>query len=234
MRTIVRTAVPLVLVSGLLSGCAGLVQSDWPACAGVGGVVGAGLGAIESAEWAAGGFGIGALTGAAYCWVHGDADGDGVVNKEDDCPKTPRGTAVDEHGCPLPAPVAPAPEPQPMTEAPAPVRVELDVKFDFDKAVVKEGSKADIKAVADFMNEYPRTTTTVEGHTDSVGTDAYNQRLSERRAKAVREVLVNEYGVAGDRVDAVGYGESRPVADNATAEGRAINRRVEAAVEAQP
>ena len=228
---IVRTALPLALVSGLLSGCAGLVQSDWPPCAAVGGVVGAGLGAIESASWAGAGLGVGAITGAAYCWVHGDADGDGVVNKEDKCPDTPRGTKVDERGCPLPVAAPPAPEP--MTEAPAPVRVELDVKFDFDKSVVKEGSKADIKAVADFMSQYPQTTTTVEGHTDSVGTDAYNQRLSERRANAVREVLVNEYGVAGDRVDSVGYGESRPVADNATAEGRAINRRVEAEVEAR-
>jgi len=230
---IVRTAVPLVLASGLLSGCAGLVQSDWPPCAAVGGVVGAGLGAIESASWAAGGLGIGALTGAAYCWVHGDADGDGVVNKEDKCPDTPKGTQVDERGCPLPVAAAPAPEPEPMPEAAAPVRVELDVKFDFDKSVVKEGSKADIKAVADFMSEYPQTTTTVEGHTDSVGPDAYNQRLSERRANAVRDVMVNEYGVSADRVDAVGYGESRPVADNANAEGRAINRRVEAAVEAK-
>ena len=230
---IARTAVPLVLASGLLSGCAGLVQSDWPPCAAVGGLVGAGLGAIESASWAAGGLGIGALTGAAYCWVHGDADGDGVVNKMDKCPDTPKGTQVDERGCPLPVPVAAAAEPEPMPEAMAPVRVELDVKFDFDKSVVKEGSKADIKAVADFMSAYPQTNTTVEGHTDSVGPDAYNQRLSERRASAVREVLVNEYGVSADRVDAVGYGESRPVADNANAEGRAINRRVEAAVEAQ-
>lgn len=228
---IVRTAVPMVLASGLLSGCAGLVQSDWPACAGVGGLVGAGLGAIESAEWAAGGFGIGALTGAAYCWVHGDADGDGVVNKEDKCPDTPKGTQVDERGCPLPVAAAPAPEPMP--EAAAPVRVEMDVKFDFNKAEVKEGSKADIKAVADFMSQYPQTTATVEGHTDSVGPDAYNQRLSERRADAVRDVLVNEYGVGADRVDAVGYGESRPVADNANAEGRAVNRRVEAEVEAR-
>lgn len=83
------------------------------------------------------------------------------------------------------------------------------------------------------MKQYPQTNTTVEGHTDSVGTDAYNQKLSERRANAVRDVLVNEYGVQGSRVDSVGYGESRPVADNATESGRAINRRVEAEVEAQ-
>ncbi|GGK06011.1 OmpA family protein [Pseudomonas matsuisoli] len=130
---------------------------------------------------------------------------------------------------PAPAP-APAPEPEPAPEV---VRVELDVKFDFDRAQVKQESYADIQNLADFMNQYPQTSTTVEGHTDSVGTDAYNQRLSERRANAVRDVLVNQYGVQNNRVSSVGYGESRPVADNATEEGRAINRRVEAEVEAQ-
>ncbi|HYQ37507.1 MAG TPA: OmpA family protein [Pseudomonas sp.] len=138
-----------------------------------------------------------------------------------------------------PAP-APAPAPAPVAEAPAPVeaapevvRVELDVKFDFNKAQVKPSSYGDIKNLADFMKQYPQTTTTVEGHTDSVGTDAYNQKLSERRAAAVRDVLVKQYGVSSGRVSSVGYGESRPVADNATEAGRAVNRRVEAAVEAQ-
>jgi len=138
---------------------------------------------------------------------------------------------------PAPAPIAVAPveEPAPVAEEPVPevVRVELDVKFDFDKAKVKEESYADIQSLAEFMNQYPQTSTTVEGHTDSVGTDAYNQKLSERRAAAVRDVLVNQYGVADARVSSVGYGESRPVADNATDAGRAVNRRVEAEVEAQ-
>ncbi|QLC72548.1 OmpA family protein [Pseudomonas sp. LPB0260] len=137
---------------------------------------------------------------------------------------------------PAPAPVAmvePTPAPVQAEEPMEMVRVELDVKFDFDKDRVKEESYSDIKNLADFMNQYPQTRTTVEGHTDSVGTDAYNQKLSERRANAVRQVLVNQYGVSGERVNAVGYGESRPVADNASDAGRAINRRVEAEVEAQ-
>jgi OmpA-OmpF porin, OOP family len=135
---------------------------------------------------------------------------------------------------PAPAP-APAPVAEPAPEAPVAevVRVELDVKFDFDKSVVKPNSYADIKNLADFMNQYPQTTTVVEGHTDSVGPDAYNQKLSERRASAVKQVLVNQYGVGANRVQSVGYGESRPVADNATEAGRAVNRRVEASVEAQ-
>ena len=130
---------------------------------------------------------------------------------------------------PAPAP-APAPEPEPTPEV---VRVELDVKFDFDRAQVKSESYADIQNLADFMRQYPQTSTTVEGHTDSIGTEAYNQRLSERRANAVRDVLVNQYGVESNRVSSVGYGESRPVADNSTEQGRAVNRRVEAEVEAQ-
>ena len=139
---------------------------------------------------------------------------------------------------PVAAPVA---EPTPVEpvvyeeveEVAEAVRVELDVKFDFDKADVKQDSYSDIENLAEFMKQYPQTATTVEGHTDSTGNAAYNQKLSERRAAAVRDTLVNQYGVEADRVNAVGYGKDRPVADNATSEGRAINRRVEASVEAQ-
>ncbi|AMR66511.1 OmpA family protein [Aquipseudomonas alcaligenes] len=206
--SITRKAVPLILASGLLTGCAGIQKTDWPTCAAVGGVTGAALGAIESSEWAGGGALVGAGMAAAYCWVHGAEEQVAVVEE----------TVVEEV----------------VAEPAEPVRVELDVKFDFDKTAVKPESQGDIKALADFMSQYPSTTTVVEGHTDSVGTDAYNQGLSERRANAVRDVLVNQYGVGGDRVSSVGYGETRPVADNATSEGRAINRRVEAEVEARP
>ncbi|MGA9700582.1 OmpA family protein [Pseudomonas sp.] len=138
-------------------------------------------------------------------------------------------------GAVAPAPTpAPAPEPTPEPEAPVAqvVRVELDVKFDFDKSVVKPNSYGDVKNLADFMAQYPATNVEVAGHTDSVGPDAYNQKLSQRRADAVKQVLVKD-GVAPSRITAVGYGESRPVADNATEAGRAVNRRVEASVEAQ-
>ena len=139
---------------------------------------------------------------------------------------------------PVAAPVA---EPTPVEpvvyeeveEVAEAVRVVLDVKFDFDKADVKQDSYSDIENLAEFMKQYPQTATTVEGHTDSVGNATYNQKLSERRAAAVRDTLVNQFGVEADRVNAVGYGKDRPVADNATSEGRAINRRVEASVEAQ-
>ncbi|GGJ07154.1 OmpA family protein [Halopseudomonas pertucinogena] len=129
---------------------------------------------------------------------------------------------------PAPAP-APAPEPAPEMQS---VRVELDVKFDFDRDTIRPEFRQDIQSLAEFMKTYPSVTTTVEGHTDSVGTDAYNQDLSERRANSVRQALIDE-GVESSRVNAVGYGESRPIADNSTDDGRAMNRRVEAEVETQ-
>ncbi len=211
-----RTAVPVIFMTTVLAGCAGVQKQDWPTCAAVGGVGGAALGAIESSVYAGWGAVIGGGMAAAYCWVHGE-DGQETL-------------AVVETVEVEPVPMA-EPEPEPVAE---PVRVELDVKFDFDRAQVRSESYSDIQNLADFMKQYPQTSTVVEGHTDSVGTDAYNQRLSERRANAVRDVLVNQYGVEANRVNSVGYGESRPVADNATEEGRAINRRVEAEVEARP
>lgn len=150
--------------------------------------------------------------------VCNDEDNDGVCDNADKCPGTEANVTVDADGCPA------------VAEA---VRVQLDVKFDFDKSVVKQDSYAEIKSVAEFMNQYPQTTTTVQGYTDSVGSEAYNQQLSQRRADAVRQIMVNEYGIAGDRISAAGEGENDPVASNDTAEGRALNRRVEASVEAQ-
>lgn len=245
MRTsLLRVGVPLLLVSSVLSGCvttsstgdAPLNQGNWPLCSAIGGLAGGGLGAIESSTWAAGGAVAGAVIGTLICYAQdGDEDGDGVFDRRDRCPGTPANTPVHHNGCPLEeyasSPVVMEPEPMELAE---PIRVELDVKFDFDKSVVKEGSQADIKSLADFMKQYPQTATTVEGHTDYIGTDAYNQGLSERRANAVRDVLVNQHGIESSRVSSVGYGESRPVADNATSAGRAINRRVEAEVEVQP
>ena len=208
-----RTAVPVIVMTTFLAGCAGVQKQDWPTCAAVGGVSGAALGAIESSTYAGWGALIGGGVAAAYCWANGTEE---------------QTVAVVETVEPIPTTDV---EPEPVAEA---VRVELDVKFDFDRAEVKSGSYDDIRNLADFMKEYGQTSTVVEGHTDSVGTDAYNQRLSERRANAVRDVLVNQHGLDSSRIEAVGYGESRPVADNATEEGRAINRRVEAEVEARP
>ena len=85
-----------------------------------------------------------------------------------------------------------------------------------------------------FMKQYPNTVVTIEGHTDSRGQNDYNQALSQRRVNAVKEILVNEFGVAPNRISTLGYGESQPRASNDTAAGRRLNRRVIAVVEEQP
>ncbi len=112
------------------------------------------------------------------------------------------------------------------------VRINLDVKFDFDRSVVKSEFYPEIQRVADYMksNEEANLVLLV-GHTDSIGSDRYNQGLSERRANAVRNTLISQFNIDGSRVSVEGRGESQPVADNSTSEGRALNRRVVAEIE---
>jgi len=105
--------------------------------------------------------------------------------------------------------------------------VNLHVNFKTDSSKIKQSSYARIKEFADYMINRPELKATIAGYTDSVGNAEYNQALSQRRAKAVYDELIN-YGVDADRLDYVGYGESDPVASNKTAAGRAANRRIEA------
>jgi outer membrane protein OmpA-like peptidoglycan-associated protein len=100
------------------------------------------------------------------------------------------------------------------------------ILFDVDKAEIKPTAKDSIAKAAEVLVKYPDTYITVEGHTDSTGTTEYNQKLSERRADAVRDQLLRD-GVPASRVSVKGYGESNPVADNSTPEGRQSNRRVQ-------
>jgi len=104
--------------------------------------------------------------------------------------------------------------------------VKLNVLFEFDKADVRAIYGDELQAVANAMKAHDDIELVLEGHTDSVGSDAYNQNLSQRRVAAVKAKLAKDYGIAANRISTVGYGESRPIADNATAEGRAKNRRV--------
>lgn len=136
-----------------------------------------------------------------------------------------------ERPAPVVAAPAPAPAPTPApTPPPAPrqevARIDLLVNFDFDRSVVKPEYMDEIEQLANFMRQYPDVVAELEGHTDSVGTDAYNQGLSERRANAVRQVLIDRFNIPAARISTVGFGESRPVATNDTDAGRAQNRRV--------
>ncbi|HJX58100.1 MAG TPA: OmpA family protein [Thiobacillus sp.] len=138
---------------------------------------------------------------------------------------------------PEPAPLAAAPEPLAGAPAPAPLAAVAEpapamtlvlegVNFDFDKAVIRPQDYAKLDQDIDALKAWGDVDVEVAGHTCSIGTDEYNLGLSLRRAEAVRNYLVSK-GVSADRLTVRGYGESRPVASNATREGRAQNRRVE-------
>jgi OOP family OmpA-OmpF porin len=137
-----------------------------------------------------------------------DADRDGVVDASDACPGTPVGAQVDDRGC----------------------WVLKGVRFASNSTEMVGGGAAAISSVATVLEKNPKMRLEIGGHTDSAGAAAYNQDLSERRAKAVKSALV-ERGIDASRLDTRGYGEEDPVADNATAEGRAENRRIEFTVE---
>ena len=138
-----------------------------------------------------------------------DSDGDGVPDYLDKCPDTPRGTKVDATGCPIAVATT----------------FDLTVEFAFNSAEINDLSFRELRKAMTFLRENPTTKAVIEGNTDSKGADAYNQKLSERRAAAVKEVLVKS-DIEGARLSTVGYGETKPVASNDTEEGRAKNRRV--------
>ena len=111
------------------------------------------------------------------------------------------------------------------------VTVRNEILFDFDSAALRSSSRDELREMADVFNRYGDTTIVVAGHTDSTGSTSYNQRLSERRASAVSGYL-EDLGVDGYRLDAYGYGESKPKSSNDSASGRQRNRRVELYVRA--
>lgn len=166
-----------------------------------------------------------------------DSDGDGVPDYLDKCPDTPRGVAVDANGCPLDSDgdgvydyldkCPGTPRGVVVDEKGCPVSFTLQIEFDFDKADVRPMYHGKLQEAADFINKYPANQILVAGHTDSKGTDAYNQKLSQRRAENVRKYLVNKFGINANKLVARGYGESQPIASNDTDAGRQQNRRVE-------
>ncbi|MDB5969239.1 MAG: hypothetical protein JWQ90_1689 [Hydrocarboniphaga sp.] len=164
-----------------------------------------------------------------------DSDGDGVPDDRDQCPGTPQGTPVDSVGCPLkpPCPTPAAGERLTLEGCAAGDVVVLQgVTFDFDKATLTVNARTILDGVSDSLQSVPAIKVELGGHTDSVGTDAYNLKLSDRRATTVREYLIGR-GVDGARMSSHGYGEAQPVADNSTDEGRELNRRVELKIQAQ-
>ncbi len=144
-----------------------------------------------------------------------DNDGDGILDKDDKCPLE---AGVPPDGCPKKYNLVVVTEKK--------IELKQTVYFDFNKATIKPVSFALLDDVAQAMKDNPKIKVEVQGHTDSVGNDAFNLKLSQRRAESVRNYLIKK-GISSDRMTPKGYGENVPIADNRTKDGRDQNRRVE-------
>lgn len=135
-----------------------------------------------------------------------DSDKDGVLDSKDQCPRTPKGYVVDEKGCP--------------------VEVTLHINFATSSHKIPPSATKEIEKLKNFMKEYSGYSIEIAGHTDSIGEADKNLILSDNRAKALATTLIKG-GIAAERIEAKGFGESQPIASNMEAQGRAQNRRVE-------
>lgn len=194
-----------------LGGCAGMSHRDKVtlASAGICSVVGGGIGAGSDRSNRGRGAAIGVVTGALLC---------GTVAY----------LLADDKPAPKPAPPPPPPAPPPAAKVERTIVLD-NVLFDFDKTAIKPDAAKILDRLVAFLKENPDKRVGLEGHTDSVGTDQYNQALSERRAASVKDYVVKK-GIDGSRVSAQGFGKAKPIADNNTEQGRANNRRVEVKV----
>lgn len=136
-----------------------------------------------------------------------DSDGDGVIDKFDKCPNTPKDLLVNHEGCPL------------ITT--------LRFNFDFNSAKIKKIYYPQIKKVAEVLKANPKLKIEIAGYTDNIGYEEYNRILSLKRAEAVRNILVNKYHISSKRIIVKGFGEKYPLVPNTTSTNRALNRRVE-------
>jgi OOP family OmpA-OmpF porin len=163
-----------------------------------------------------------------------DSDGDGVYDYQDQCPDTPAGVKVDQKGCPLDSDGDGVPDyldQCPRTPAGATVNelgcwVCKGLEFDFDKWNIKPQYYPILDEAVGCMNQHPCIRVEIQGHTDYIGTEEYNQVLSEKRAGEVMNYFIKK-GISKERLSIIGYGFSKPIASNETPEGRAMNRRVQ-------
>lgn len=161
---------------------------------------------------------VGTKVGAKGCNLETDTDQDGVLDDQDQCPDTPLTDKVDDVGCSI------------FVEQE--VRAELNILFANESAVIRNPDDQNIMDFVAFLNRFPNTQATIEGHTSAPGDEDYNQDLSERRAKAVKVLLTDIYGIDGSRLKTVGYGESRLKDTSNTESAHRVNRRIEAVVTA--
>jgi OOP family OmpA-OmpF porin len=147
-----------------------------------------------------------------------DTDNDGISDKNDQCNDTAANIKVDSTGCALFSEKA--------------VEVELNVPFENNSSQLKMAGMNDIQRLAEFMNEYINTSVVIEGHSSAVGSAKYNLTLSQKRADAVKQVLINKYTIDASRLSAKGFGETQLISKGNTKADNEINRRVVAKIEA--
>jgi outer membrane protein OmpA-like peptidoglycan-associated protein len=148
-----------------------------------------------------------------------DNDGDSIADQDDFCPNTPGVAGGDKPGCPKKSTLIVVTEKE--------IRITQQIQFEFNKAVIKPGiSYKILDEVVGVLNDNPKITLEVQGHTDNVGADAYNMHLSQSRADAVRAYLVS-HGISASRLVSKGYGFHQPLVPNTTPDNRALNRRVQ-------
>jgi outer membrane protein OmpA-like peptidoglycan-associated protein len=223
----------------LISGCANMNYKQQAALKGaaagtiIGGGIGGGVAATQDGENR---FAIGGPVGATTGAIIGGLLGYWLAEEPKPPPPTP--PPLPEKPKPIPPPPPPAkPKPPPAPPPPPPPAPKVertilldDVLFDFDKSTIKPEGAAILDRLVSFMNDNKNAKVSLSGYTDNIGTEAYNLKLSDRRWTSGRDYLVKK-GVDSSRVSGQGFGETKPIADNKTAEGRAKNRRVEIKVQ---
>ncbi len=164
---------------------------------------------------------LGMQVGANGCPL--DEDKDGVSDAKDRCPGTAPDIIVDDNGCAKTV----------TTQTKEAIKEQINIVFDTNQSIIKPEFKGEVAKIADLAKANSNSFITIEGHTDSSGNPAKNKVLSQARATAVMNMLISDYGIQASRLSAVGYGASKPVASNTTAEGKAQNRRVIAVLTAE-
>jgi outer membrane protein OmpA-like peptidoglycan-associated protein len=207
MTTIVRNTAAVLALTALTTGCSALTQTQRGAVIGAtaGGAVGAAVGS------ATGSTARGAIVGAAVGGVAGAVIGAQMDRQREELASDLEGARVERYGEGLL------------------ITFDSGLLFAFDSDVVQGNARQNLTNLANSLREYPETEVLIVGHTDNVGSAAYNQTLSDRRAASARNFLVSQ-GVQGQRIRTAGMGLTEPVASNETEAGRAQNRRVEVAI----
>jgi outer membrane protein OmpA-like peptidoglycan-associated protein len=219
MYTMVRNTTAVILSAAVLGGCKSLSQTQRGAVIGAaaGGAVGAAVGKATGSTargaiiGAAVGGTAGAIIGAAVGGTAGAIIGSQMDKQRAELEEGLEGATVERYG-----------EGLLITFA-------SGLLYDFNSAVVKGEAQRNLTNLTNSLRNYPETELLIVGHTDAVGSDAFNQGLSERRAQAAKDFLISR-GVGSERVRTMGRGESEPVGSNDTEAGRALNRRVEVAI----